>query len=108
MLAHAAIVTVSRRQHCITMSSCEAELIALCDLAIELLHIIEVVAFLGVPTDEAVAVHTDSKSAYDLCHRFTSAQHSRQYLPHGPPCAAGKIAQHSAGSSRRSSSAVGS
>ena len=61
----------------IVHSSREAELIALCDLAIELLHIVEVVAFLGVPTEEAVVVHTDSKSAYDLCHRFTSAQHSR-------------------------------
>ena len=47
MLAGASILAVSRRQHCITMSSCEAELVALCDLAIELLHIVEVVAFLG-------------------------------------------------------------
>ena len=43
MLAGAAILAVSRRQHCITMSSCEAELVALADLAIELLHIAEVV-----------------------------------------------------------------
>ena len=40
MLAGAAIVAASRRQHCITMSSCEAELVALCDAAIELLHIV--------------------------------------------------------------------
>ena len=50
---------------------------ALCDLAIELLHIIEVVRHLGHAVDEAVEVFTDSKAAYDLCHRFTSSQHSR-------------------------------
>ena len=77
MLANAAIVAVSRRQHCITMSSCEAELVALCDLAIELLHTIEVVRFLGHAVDGPVEVCTDSKAAYDLCHRFTSAQNSR-------------------------------
>ena len=37
MLAGAAITSVSRRQHCITMSSCEAELVALADCAIELI-----------------------------------------------------------------------
>ena len=68
---------VSRRQHCITMSSCESELVALADCAIELLHIIEVVKFHGHDISEAVEVCTDSKAAYDLCHCFTSAQHSR-------------------------------
>ena len=77
MLAGAAICSVSRRQHCITMSSCEAELIALCDAAIELLHILGVLAFLGHEVVDPVEVHTDSKAAHDLCHRFTSAAHSR-------------------------------
>ena len=78
MLGGAAVVAVSRRQHCITMSSCEAELVALADLAIELLHVIAVVSFLGEDqTQEPVKCATDSKAAYDLCHRFTSAQNSR-------------------------------
>jgi len=77
MLCAAVVVAVSRRQHCITMSSCEAELVALADCAIELLHILAVLAFLGHAIDEAVEVLTDSKAAYDLCHRFTSAQNSR-------------------------------
>ena len=77
MLAGAAIVAVSRRQHCITMSSCEAELVALADLAIELIHTIDVVTFLGLEVDEAVEACTDSKAAYDLCHRFTTATNSR-------------------------------
>jgi hypothetical protein len=67
----------SVRQHCITMSSCEAELVALCDSAIELLHVVEVVSFLGHEISSAVEVYTDSKAAYDLCHRFTTAANSR-------------------------------
>ena len=77
MLCAAVVVAVSRRQHCITMSSCEAELVALCDTAIELLHVVEVVRFLGHEVVDAIEVNTDSKAAYDLCHRFTSAQNSR-------------------------------
>ena len=59
------------------MSSCEAELVALCDCAIELLHVVEVVEFLGHALPDAIEVCTDSKAAFDLCHRFTSAQNSR-------------------------------
>ena len=59
------------------MSSCEAELVALADCAIELLHVISVVNFLGHEVSDAVDVSTDSKAAYDLCHRFTTAQNSR-------------------------------
>ena len=77
MLAGGAIAHASRRQHCITLSSCEAELIALCDTAIELIYIIGVVEFIGHKVTGAVEASTDNKGAYDLCHRFTSAQHSR-------------------------------
>ena len=64
-------------QGVVALSSCEAELVALADFAIELLHIIEVVGFLGHEVSGPVEVSTDSKAAYDLCHRFTSAQNSR-------------------------------
>ncbi|MDC0526059.1 reverse transcriptase domain-containing protein, partial [bacterium] len=77
MLAGAAISTASRRQHCITMSSCEAELVALCDAAIELLHTHAVAEFIGLEQSGPIEVCTDSKAAYDLCHRYTSAQNSR-------------------------------
>ena len=76
-LAGAAISTGCRRQHCITMSSTEAELVALCDLAIELIYVKGLVTFLGYEIDSPVPVYTDNKGAYDLCHRFTSAQNSR-------------------------------
>ena len=36
-----------------------------------------VLRFLGVTIDGPISVGTDNKGAYDLCHRFTSAQHSR-------------------------------
>ena len=75
-LAGGAVVHASRRQHCITMSSCEAELVGLADTSIELIHTIGVLTFLGHEVPSAVEVCTDSKAAYDLCHRFTAAEHS--------------------------------
>jgi hypothetical protein len=76
-LGGAGINCASRRQHCISMSSCEAELIALAELAIELIHVSATCAFAGLHIEEAISVATDNKGAYDLCHRFTSAQNSR-------------------------------
>ena len=78
MLARAMITGTSRRQHCITMSSCEAELVALADCAIELLFTFGVLELLGYPTGESIEVFTDNKAAHDLCNRFTTAQNSRQ------------------------------
>ena len=76
-LAGAAIASSSKRQHCITMSSTEAELYALAELAIELLHTVKLLAFIGYDHIGPVEVSTDNKGAYDLCHRFTSAANSR-------------------------------
>ena len=77
-LGGAVIASASRRQHCITMSSCEAELVALADAAIELLYIRGLLEFIGFEQDGPVKVFTDNKGAYDLCHdRYTSAQNSR-------------------------------
>ena len=76
-LAGAAINPLSRRQHCITMSSTEAELVALADAAIELIHVDGTLRHIGYRHDEPIEVGTDNKGAHDLCHRFTSAQNSR-------------------------------
>jgi len=76
-LGGAAINCSSRRQHFISMSSCEAELGALAECAIELIHVSAAVEFIGHPTQGAIECYTDNKGAYDLCHRFTSAQNSR-------------------------------
>ena len=51
MLAGGSVVCVSRRQHCISMSSCESELYALADSAIELLHVLPRRAQLPRPRD---------------------------------------------------------
>ena len=61
--------------HC--LYSTEAELVALADAAIELLYIAALCEFIGLDISEAIEVNTDNKGAYDLCHRFSSAQHSR-------------------------------
>ena len=76
-LAGGAINCASRRQHCITLSSCEAELVALADCAVELLHVDAMLAHIGYRRDGPIDVGTDNKGAHDLCHRFTSAQNSR-------------------------------
>ena len=59
------------------MSTTEAELVALADCAIELIYVMSLLSFIGFEWNEPVYVETDNKGAYDLCHRFTSAQHSR-------------------------------
>ena len=59
------------------MSSTEAELVALAECAVELVHVIGLLKFLGLEVDYPVEVETDNKGAFDLCHRYTSAQHSR-------------------------------
>ena len=42
-----------------------------------MLGVMAVVTFLGHDIDGPIDACTDSKAAYDLCHRFTSAQTSR-------------------------------
>ena len=59
------------------MSSCKAELVALADCAIELIYIRELLFFIGHEQEGQLNAYTDNKGAYDLCHRFTSAQNSR-------------------------------
>ena len=62
-LGGGAIAHACRRQHCITMSSCEAELVALADLAIELIYIRELAAARSSATSEHVGpvdVSTDN------------------------------------------------
>ena len=76
-LGGGAVAHASRRQHCITMSSCEAELVALADLSIELLYIDGLALFIGYKREGPIDVSTDNKGAYDQCHRFTSAANSR-------------------------------
>ena len=59
------------------MSSCEAELNALAECAIELPHVSAMLTYIGHVQDSAIKCFTDNnKASYDLCHRFTSAHKS--------------------------------
>ena len=50
----------------------------LADCAIEVVYLRGLLAEVGYPMDDLpTEACTDSKSAYDLCHRYTSSQHSR-------------------------------
>ena len=67
----------SKRQRCIAMSSCKSELIALADCAIEILYVLGVLADMGIDVCEPVEVYTDSKSAFNICHRVSAAQDTK-------------------------------
>ena len=100
-LAGAVVAHVSRRQHAIAVSSTEAEMMAVADLALELLYVREVLSHLGhVFTEDDLEVGTkhpeahrqihaagdivhgrtevgvDNSGAYDLCHRATMGKNS--------------------------------
>ena len=76
-LAGAAISCYCGRQGCIALPTTAAELYALAACAIELIHVVGLLKFVGYELDGPVQVETDNKGAYDLCHRFTTSQHSR-------------------------------
>ena len=76
-LAGAYVSCCTRRQGCIAMSSTESELVALADCAIELLAILGVLRSIGYHHEGPVEVGTDNTGAWSLCHRYTSAQHTR-------------------------------
>ena len=59
------------------MSTTEAELVALAQCAIEMIYIISLLKFIGYVCKGDVMVETDNKGAYELCHKYTSAQHTR-------------------------------
>ena len=53
-------------------------MVALADCAIEIVYLRGLLEEIGYPmTETPTEVCTDSKAAYDLCHRYTSSQHSR-------------------------------
>ena len=101
-LAGAATSHGSRRQHCIAMSSTEAELMGLAELALEMLYVRDVMAQLGflfVAEDQEMStksaeahrlvhaigdivhgpieVGVDNSGAYNLCHRTTVGKNSK-------------------------------
>lgn len=85
MLAMAAVAHGSRRQHCIALSSTEAEMMALADLAVELLYIIEVLRQLGHEFDwETADLETDDPEAHRLIHAVGDSAREGGVIKHGP------------------------
>ena len=81
MLAGAAILCVSRRQHCITLSSTEAELMAMSAGAVDVIYMRGLLDDLGLPQQNVAVkvvptpLRCDNKGAKDLSHdRSTSAR----------------------------------
>ena len=59
------------------MSTCEAELIALADCAIELVYILRILKDLQFEPTGPVSVYTDSQAAFNLCNRTSACGNSK-------------------------------
>ena len=68
----------SHRQHCIAMSSTEAEMMALADLALEMLYVMAVLAFIGFDFEEQPEVATSKYDTYTAYHKTMGD------IKHGP------------------------
>lgn len=101
MYGGATVMHRAQKQHCVAMSTCESELMALSSLALDMLYIKRVLTHLGVTFDEpgtlethdpeaaslvnrvekhwagTPSVETDSKGAFDLCHRNSAGASTR-------------------------------
>ena len=73
-LGGAAISCYCGRQGCIAMSTTEAELHALAACAIELIHIVGLLKFIGYEHNGPIQVETDNKGA---CTTFAIGTHLR-------------------------------
>mmetsp|Transcript_18812 Transcript_18812/g.28333 ORF Transcript_18812/g.28333 Transcript_18812/m.28333 type:complete len:218 (-) Transcript_18812:361-1014(-) len=67
----------SRKQHSISMSSTEAEIIAASDCALELVYLRGLLAEMGFPQDKPTILHVDNAGAVELSRDLKSCQRSR-------------------------------
>lgn len=101
MYGGATVMHRAQKQHCVAMSTCEAELMALSSLALDMLYVQRVLGHLGVEFEEEPVAsttdpeahalinrvsktwagiptaETDSKSAHDLCYRNSAGPSTR-------------------------------
>jgi hypothetical protein len=75
--ANAAIAWASKRQHCIALSSTEAEIMAASMAATEILYTRGVLREMGVDVNEPTVLYVDNKSAIELAKDRKSCQRSR-------------------------------
>ena len=84
-LAGGAVVHASRRQHCIACSSTEAEMMAMADLALEVLYVRSVLSDLGhVFADSDVSASTADVEAHRLVHAALEVAQAAAATEHGP------------------------
>jgi hypothetical protein len=77
MYANAAIAWASKRQHCISLSSTEAEIMAASMNATEILYVRGLLREMGVDVNEPTTLYIDNKSAIELAKDRKSCQRSR-------------------------------
>jgi hypothetical protein len=77
MYCNAAIAWASKRQHCISLSSTEAEIMAASMNATESLYIRGLLQEMGVDVNEPTVLYVDNKSAIELAKDRKSCQRSR-------------------------------
>eukprot|EP00965_Chrysotila_dentata_P017420 578771-Pleurochrysis_carterae.AAC.1 len=77
MYNQAAISWSSKKQPCVALSSCEAEIIAASEATKEAVYLRTLFADLGLPAPEPTALAMDNKSAIDLAHNPEHHQRSK-------------------------------
>eukprot|EP00965_Chrysotila_dentata_P117544 3884120-Pleurochrysis_carterae.AAC.1 len=93
MLGGAAISYGSKRQHCIALSSTEAEIIAASHAAAEIVHLRGILHEMGRPPNEPTVLYVDNSGAVELAKERRSCRRSRhvdrrdlkvrEYVAHG-------------------------
>ena len=76
-LAGATVGSVSRKQICVTLSSTEAELIAMSVVSCDITYYRGLCDDLGLPQRASTSLKCDNKGAKDLAHDYTTSSRSR-------------------------------
>ena len=77
MLSNATFAYGSHRQHCITLSSTEAEINAASKCAVEIAHFRVLLSEMGLPQDAPTVLHVDNMGAVALSRDRKSCHRSR-------------------------------
>ena len=79
-LANASVSYSSKRQQCVALSSCEAELIAASAAACEIVYLRGLLAEMGVPQHAPTVLYVDNQGAVELSKDAKSCHRSRHVL----------------------------
>jgi hypothetical protein len=80
VLAGGAVAYGSKRQHCISLSSTESEIMAASQTACEIIYLRELMAFIGLPQPDPTPLFIDNKSVVALSHDYSASNRSRHIL----------------------------